>query len=471
MKQRKIISLLILIVILTGMIPRLAYANTAHINEAYLDLTARSAILIEERSGRILYDHNAHQRIYPASTTKVLTALVALEHLEPDDLIVIGREILLVPPGSSVARHQVSETMTVRNMIRALIISSGNETSISVAVNVYRRVSGVHNVNYNDAMEGFMVLMNERAREIGALNTNFTNPHGFHHDDHYTTAYDMALIIRAAFQNQLIRQIAAESTFVGNGADGLAPAGALTQNYDWVSRNLLVVEDSPFFYEYATGIKTGFTTPASDTLASSATRDNINLIAAVFYSPMPGRWNDSIRLFDFGFNFFDFELVQESGVILTDVEVDNVRLGYDNLLDITSNLRHTEFLSRAELGRLRYEIIFDDEFISPQEEGVRRAIRLMAPIEAGQAVGRIVYTIDDRIIYEDTVFAAYDILERTPESDRAYRLDEFTGRLFSLSGLIYWIGFVIIILLIIFIVLLIAGRRRSRGYSIRSRRY
>ncbi|MCL2873972.1 MAG: D-alanyl-D-alanine carboxypeptidase [Defluviitaleaceae bacterium] len=465
MKQKKII-LLILITILIG-----AFPNTAFANEAYLGLTARSAILIEERSGRILYEKNAHERIYPASTTKVLTAYLALDFLDPDELIVLGREILLVPPGSSVARHQVGETITVENMIRALIISSGNETSISVAVNVVRRTSGVNNINYSDAMDEFMDMMNERARSIGALNTNFTNPHGFHDDNHFTTAYDMALIIRAALQNPLIRQIAAESTFVGNGADNRAAPGAITQNYDWTSRNLLIVEGSPFYYPYATGFKTGFTDQASDTLATSASRDNINLIAAVFYSPMPGRWNDSTRLFEFGFNFFGFELVQEAEVILGQVEVDGVRLGYDNLLDIVSNLRHTEFLSRAEVGRLRYEIIFDNDLISPQEEGVRRSVRLMAPIEEGQPLGRIVYTIDGNVIYEDTIFAAYEIYGRTPQTDRAYRLGEFRERLFSLSGLIYWIGFVIIILLIFFIVLLITGRRRSRGYSIRSRRY
>ena len=467
MKLPKIIILFTLIAILIGFFPSLAFAQ-----EAFLDLTARAAILVEERTGRVLYGKNEHVRMYPASITKILTAYVALEYLDPDELIVLGREILLVPPGSSVARHQVGETITVENMIRALIISSGNETSISVAVNVTRRRSGIQNVNYVEAMAEFMELMNERARSMGALNTNFTNPHGFHDDNHFTTAYDMSLIIRTALQNPVLRRIAAEPMFVGNGADNRAAPGAITQNYDWVSRNLLIVEDSPFFYPYASGIKTGFHNQASDTLASTASKNNINLIAVVLYSPMPGRWNDSIKLFDYGFNFFNFEVVQEAGAVIGQVEVDNVRLGYDNLLDIVSNLRHTEFLSRAELGRLRYEIIFDEDLISPQDEGVRRAIRLVAPIAEGQILGRVVYTIDGNVIYEDSIFAAYEISERTPQTDRAYNWEGFRERLFSLAGLIYWIGLVIIILLIIFIILLITGRRHSRGaYSIRSRRY
>ena len=321
MKKQKIIIIGILITILIGVFPSITLAQ-----EAFLDLTARAAILVEERTGRILYGKNENERMYPASITKILTAYVALQYLDPDDLIVIGREILLVPPGSSVARNQVGETKTVENMIRALIISSGNETSISIAVNVVRRRNGIQNVNYVEAMAEFMDIMNEQARSFGAFNTNFTNPHGFHDDNHFTTAYDMALIIRAALQNPLIRRISAEAEFVGNGADNRAAPGAFTQEYDWTSRNLLIVEESPFFYPYASGIKTGFHDQASDTLASTAMRNNINLIAVVLYSPMPGRWNDSIKLFEYGFNFFDFEVVQEAGAVIGQVEVDKLGL-------------------------------------------------------------------------------------------------------------------------------------------------
>ena len=170
--------------------------GTLAFGETTLDLVSPSVILVEQSTGKILYSKDEHKKMYPASMTKILTALVALEHLKPEELIVAGPEVNGVPYDSSKAGHKNGETLQVENLIRGLIIPSGNETACIVASAVAKKQTGNDSISYEEAEKIFCNLMNEKAKSLGASESNFVNPHGYHNEHHYTTAYDMALIAR-----------------------------------------------------------------------------------------------------------------------------------------------------------------------------------------------------------------------------------------------------------------------------------
>ena len=153
------------------------------------ELQAEAAILIEASSGTILYEKNATQKMYPASMTKMLTALVALDYFKPEDLIVVGSEINEVSLDSSKAGHELGETLTVENAIRGLIIPSGNDSANVVAAAVAKKAENDENMTFGKCEVVFTDLMNKKAEELGATNSHFANAHGYHSDDHYTCAH------------------------------------------------------------------------------------------------------------------------------------------------------------------------------------------------------------------------------------------------------------------------------------------
>ena len=174
------------------------------------DVTASAAILIEESTGTILYEKNADQKMYPASMTKVLTALVALDHFKPEELIKVGSEINEVSLDSSKAGHVAGEMLTMKNAIRGLIIPSGNDSANVIAAAVARRAENNENLSFSQCEAVFTDLMNQKAEELGATNSHFANAHGYHADDHYTTGKDMALLSRAFMENKTLEEIANE---------------------------------------------------------------------------------------------------------------------------------------------------------------------------------------------------------------------------------------------------------------------
>ncbi len=259
------------------LIPGTAYA------QAYIPLVSPSVILVEQSTGKMLYGKNENSKMYPASMTKILTALVAAEYLNPDDIVTVGAEIYGLPADYATNIHSEGETITVRNLLRALMIASCNETGSVLAVNTVRAMEGRYDIPFNEAERRFIQLMNEKAISLGALSSNFNNTYGLHSEGHFTTAADMALIARAYMGNDLLASIAAERNYIGDSLEGRTAEGARVNNYEWENHNELLLGGTNG-YQYATGIKTGFTDEAGDCLAASATRNGISLISVVFFS-------------------------------------------------------------------------------------------------------------------------------------------------------------------------------------------
>ena len=451
-------------------------------------LEGECAILIEKSTGKILYAKNMDSKAYPASTTKILTALVMLEYIGVDEVILMGNEVYEIPADSSKAGLKAGSSITGYNLLRGLMLPSGNESGCVIAMEVARRVTGSSSLNYVEAEYIFSDLMNKKAESLGAGSSNFVNPHGYHNDFHYTTAHDMALICAAAMDDPIFAQIAAETFYEGKSVTQNVTPDMVLDTYVWKSTNLLITEGDEYYYEYAKGIKTGFTTPAGYCLASAAQKDGLDLIAVVFHSIEGRRYADSILLYDYGFDNYEFKQVQVNGTVVDNVGLGNPQLGADTNMDVTVKGAHRDLFEKERYERLVKEIVYDTDkiYIPTEEELAKKAesgepdenegkVLMKLPIEKGSVIGHISYSIDGEEIYKGELVATASADVRTKESDFEYYKAAFLEFIFTRDAIPYWIGFILIILLFLLLIIrMVAGlirRRRRRRVHYKHRRY
>jgi D-alanyl-D-alanine carboxypeptidase (penicillin-binding protein 5/6) len=235
-------------------------------------LAARGAILVEAFTGRALYEKNADTRFYPASTTKIMTGLLVIEAGDLETPVEITEEDAKV--GESSLSVRPGQTYTRRQMLYGLMLKSANDVAHALG-----RDNG-------GTAEAFAAKMTQRARELGCTNTSFMNPHGLHHPAHYTSPRDLALITRAAMNQPLFRQIVSTQQ---------APWESPTGTFMLSNHNRLLQR-----FPGCNGVKTGYTIPAQQVLASSAARGGREAIAVVMHTDKPGIWEDSAKLLEFG---------------------------------------------------------------------------------------------------------------------------------------------------------------------------
>lgn len=249
-------------------------------------VSSETAILIEAETGTILYEKDAHRQMYPASITKILTTLIATEMCELDEQVTFTQEALAtIPYDSSRIWVDAEEYMSVEDCLAAILIVSAND----VAAGVAEHIAG--------DLDAFADIMNERAKELGCLNSHFVNAHGYHDPDHYTTAYDMAQIGRAFFENDLLCTFAKMRNFQHGPTEGQPDA------INEFNKNQLLATRA-YEYEYLVGSKTGYTSNAGQTLVSCAQKDGMKLICVVMNAQSPQQYKDTVTLFDFGFSNF-----------------------------------------------------------------------------------------------------------------------------------------------------------------------
>lgn len=249
------------------------------------DITAESAVVMDAASGAVLYGKEADSRQYPASITKVMTALLAVENCSMDDIVTFSSEAVNgIEPGSSSAGINVGAELTVEDTLYALMLVSANEAGAALA----EHISG--------SDEAFADLMNQRAAELGCTGTHFTNPHGLPDEDHYTTAHDMALILRAAMQYDEFRKIAETDTYT------LEKSDTLTDTLELWNHSKIIRENSDYYYEYAEGSKPGYTMAARNTLVTYAKKGNVELICTILKDYGADQsYYDTTDLFEWGF--------------------------------------------------------------------------------------------------------------------------------------------------------------------------
>lgn len=258
---------------------------------APISVSAKGAILIEAADADVLYAKNERVRMGMASTTKIMTALVVSESLPRDKMISIPKEAVNIE-GSSVYLCE-GELLSVEQLLCALMLASANDAAVALAI----AVSG--------SIEAFADKMNERAAALGLCDTHFTNPHGLYDEDHYTTAYDLALIARAALQNEAVRRIACmKNAEIPQGVSADEPQG-LSVRYLKNHNKML------HLYDGAIGLKTGFTKKTGRCLVSAAERDGLCLIAVTLGAP--DDWNDHTRMLDHGFSQYERVIFFDAG--------------------------------------------------------------------------------------------------------------------------------------------------------------
>lgn len=256
--------------------------------DSSVGIEGKAALLLEAESGKVLYAKNDSMRLFPASTTKILTALLAIEHGNLDDRITVGKEAMLKTSGESTAWLKQGQTLTLRELLAGLMLPSGNDAARTIAIYTAKKQMGNSQASGEEALDYFVEMMNKKAKALGANDSHFMNPHGLHHPNHYSTAHDLGLIAMAAMGNQSFKEIVSSRVFRDE---------AIT----YENRNQLLDDKSPFYFDGANGIKTGFTDEAGYCLISSAERNGKKVIAVVLKSTKNSVWNDSIVLLEKGF--------------------------------------------------------------------------------------------------------------------------------------------------------------------------
>ena len=257
-------------------------------NQSSPAIVAETAILMDAASGEILYEKNADQKMYPASITKLMTILLALEHGKLTDKITFSHDaVYSIEPGSAHIAIQEGETLTLEQVLRAIILRSANEASNGVAEYV------------DGSTEAFAKHMTERAKELGCKNTNFLNANGLHNENHYTTARDMALIAKELLKHEEYRSMMSETYYE------IPPTNKQTEVRYLHGQHQMLNENSLYYYKDAIGGKTGFTSEALNTLVTYAERDGMELIAVVMKCNGAEHYTDTAALFDYGFAHYE----------------------------------------------------------------------------------------------------------------------------------------------------------------------
>ncbi|MDD2268226.1 MAG: D-alanyl-D-alanine carboxypeptidase [Eubacteriales bacterium] len=275
----------------------------AEANAFEAEIDSEFAIVYDASSNRVLFKKNSDEKCYPASLTKIMTSIIALDNLDPDELFTVGTELSLVNKGSSIAFLAKGHKLTLEMLIEALLLPSGNDAAYTVAVGTYKKVMGNNGVSDEEAVAGFCEMMNEKARELGAVNTNFVNPDGWHEDDHYTTAYDMLLISKYAMSIPLIAEIASTEKITEIFVSGQVAV--------WKNSNMLIVRSdesfsNDYYNEYAKGLKTGSTPEAGFCLSSYAEFGDVEIFTIVMNSSGQNkRFEDANKLFDLALSVSD----------------------------------------------------------------------------------------------------------------------------------------------------------------------
>lgn len=290
--MKRILTLLLCIVLITGTQATLAYAAPEW--PSNVSVEAQGAVLMDARSGAVIYGKNLHSVYYPASITKILTALIVIEHCNLDDIVTFSHDAIYnVEQGSSSAGLDVGDKMTVRDCLYAMLLKSANEVANALA----EHTAG--------SVQNFAVLMNAKAKELGCQESHFNNPSGLNDPQHYTSAYDMALIAQAAFQNETFVTIDSSLYY------DLPPTRHNPDGFRVYPGHRMLKKNAPQYYPGVIGGKTGYTMLAGNTLVTCAEKNGMKLITVILNGHQT-HYSDTKALLDFGFSNFQSVNIAEA---------------------------------------------------------------------------------------------------------------------------------------------------------------
>lgn len=328
--------------------------NQEILDDNFLNLEAGSAVLIEQNSGQILYGYNVHEKLHPASVTKIMSLLLIMEALDSGK-ITLETQIPCSSNAASMGGSQIwldtTETLSVHEMLKAIAVVSANDCVVAMA----EYLGGTE--------DGFVQMMNTRAKELGMNDTTFKNCHGLDEDEHLTSAYDIALMSQELLVNH--PKITEYSTIwtdsLRNGESGLSNTNKLVRNYSG-----------------CTGLKTGSTSLALFNLSASATRDGLSLIAVIMKAPTSAlRFSNATSLLDYGFNNYSYKSFGTQGEVVKSVVVTK---GISTEVNVVYEASPSFLIKKGEESGITYELSMSDT--------------IQAPITQGQQLGTIKYYLN-----------------------------------------------------------------------------
>ncbi len=399
-----------------------------------VEIDSPAAILIDSASGNILYEKNANEKMYPASITKIMTAIIALEEGNPEDIVTASyNAVHNLDLDSSHIGILTGEQMTLNNLLYGLLVASANESANVIA----EHIAG--------SSDEFVKLMNEKAIELGVTNTHFTNTNGLHDEKHYTTAYDMAIITRYAMKNSKFRKIVKTDTYA------IAPTNKYKEIRNLTNTNHLInvyrripgIVD--YFYQPAIGVKTGWTSKAEHTLVAAANKNGLEYITVVLGAKKEGNKNysyiDTINLFEYAFNHFSIKTVAKEMAIIEEIAVPEAKKNEHVILKT----------AQPVMAILPNDI--DNEAI---ETVITTNSEIIAPIQEGDVLGSVSYVYNGRTIGKASLVADRNV-ERDP-------LSVIKNKVIAILNLLWVkiIGGIIIALLILKLLHSMLKNKRSR---------
>ncbi|MBO5397998.1 MAG: D-alanyl-D-alanine carboxypeptidase [Clostridia bacterium] len=350
------------------------------LGENFLNIESESCILIEQTTGKVLYEKNSHEKLRPASVTKVMTILLIMEALDSGK-IALTDTVPCSENATSMGGSQIwldsRELLTVDEMLKAICVVSANDCTVAMA----EFLAGSEEV--------FVGLMNEKAKTLGMNDTTFKNCHGIDEEGHITTAYDISLMSRELLQKH--PNITKYSTIwmdsLRNGQSSLVNTNKLVRNY-----------------KGCTGLKTGSTSLALYNLSASATRDDLSLLAVVLKGGTSNiRFNDAKKLLDYGFTNFKFEKGATKGKVVQSITIDK---SVEKELNLVYEKDSGVLVPKSSAGNIEQEVVIND--------------KISAPIQKGEILGTVHFYLDGQILDSVNLVAEQDITKLSVFSMYSY---------------------------------------------------
>ena len=394
-----------------------------------LELNCVSAILINLETGNTMFELDADLKRYPASLTKIMTALVSLENAELSDIIEVTAETFKsLGSYSSTSGLLVGEQLTLEQMLCCLMIPSGNDAANALAIHI------------SGSVENFADLMNKKADSLGLKNTHFVNPHGLHDENHYTTARDMSVLTIAAMENETFERICNLTSYT------LTPNSVRENDFILRTTNRIILDKDPNFYPYASGIKTGFTTPAGNCLVSSAFKNEKHYLSVVLGAPTGAdnialSFAETKKMFEWGFNNFKYFNILAANTPVGEVKVNYAQKTDSIIAIVNEDLRQ---LMPAD---------FDAEAISltnvlPED--------IDAPVTKGQVLGSVTVT------YKGEMLGTIPLVAQTQIDRSNFLYSAAKIKAFFLSPIMLGIFSLILVLLIAYITISVIVTKKKK---------
>lgn len=451
-QMKRLLLLLLAIIVLCNYFPQSnMYANASEKKANSWpkgpSVDAESAILMDLSSGAILYEKKAHKKQYPASITKIMTTLLAIENCSMGEIVTFSHDAIFgIERGSSHIGMQEGEKLTIEQALYGIMLASANEVSWGVGEHISGTISD------------FATLMNKRAKELGCLNTNFVNANGLHDEKHYTSAYDMALISKEAMKYSTFRKITAARTYT------IPPTNKHDINNAFANHHQMVIGNTypKYKYEYCIGGKTGYTSNAGSTLVTFAKKNDMELVCVVMKAHAAtaekNQYTDTISLFNWAFEKFT-----QHNMNTQTKELENSGISLFTRYNPIFNSEQTPLFLNSTSILLPNGVKLEE---------VQQTVTIYPDVKLKKKeniIGQVAYTYNDRAIGTTNIIFSPPNIEELKTTDPIQEIDTNSIRAierYDLKPYIIASIFGIITIFILIYAYIIKRSRRNRDYDL-----